>query len=292
MDINQDTRERIISAANQLFEQAGRADFPTVDTVRRLAKTNMGDTSAVMKEWRKMQTATAAPVAVTVPDRVQQASQAALVALWGDAQEMANESLRAAQTAWDAERAEAETLRGELSAAFESQASELDALQARFTELEAAHASAAATSEQQLAALRGQVATATERTNTAETRAVEIERRADDLKAALAAEQNNAKETAARLDAALSELASVKAKAEAAQEQHAEQRKRAEEDARRNAERIDKAEADREKARNEAASAREEAARLRGQVEAVQSQQAELMRVIASKADVQKTPKK
>ncbi|WP_425480517.1 DNA-binding protein [Xanthomonas vasicola] len=60
-------RERIIAAANQLFEQAGRAQFPAVDAVRRLARANMGDTSAVMKEWRRAQTAQAAPVGVVSP---------------------------------------------------------------------------------------------------------------------------------------------------------------------------------------------------------------------------------
>ena len=118
MDINQETRERIVSAANQLYEQAGRLDFPTVDAVRRVSKTNMNDASAVMKEWRRMQTATAAPVAVAVPDRVQQASQAAIAALWSEAQGIATEALHAAQADWEKERAEAETLRGELSARF------------------------------------------------------------------------------------------------------------------------------------------------------------------------------
>ena len=123
MDISQETRERIVTAASQLYEQAGRLDFPTVDAVRRLSKTNMNDASAVMKEWRRMQTATAAPVAVAVPDRVQQASQAAIAALWGEAQGLATEALHAAQADWEKERAEAETLRGELSAAFEAQVS-------------------------------------------------------------------------------------------------------------------------------------------------------------------------
>src|SRR5690554_5394962 len=146
MEIKQEHRERIIAAANQLFEQGGRVDFPTVDAVRRLSKTNMHDARAVMREWRRMQTATAAPVAVAVPDRVQQTHHAALVVLWSEAQDIANESLSAAQAAWDAERAEAEKLRVELSIAFESQASELEALQTRLAELErkAAEDSAAA----------------------------------------------------------------------------------------------------------------------------------------------------
>ena len=56
VEINEETRNRIIAAANQLFEQAGRASFPTVDAVRRTARANMNDASAVMKDWRRMQT--------------------------------------------------------------------------------------------------------------------------------------------------------------------------------------------------------------------------------------------
>ena len=83
--INPDARARIIAAADQLYEAGGRADFPTVDAVRRAAKADMNTTSAVMKEWRRIQTATPAAVAVAIPDRVQQAQQAALAALWSEA---------------------------------------------------------------------------------------------------------------------------------------------------------------------------------------------------------------
>ena len=291
MDISQETRERIVTAASQLYEQAGRLDFPTVDAVRRLSKTNMNDASAVMKEWRRMQTATAAPVAVAVPDRVQQASQAAIAALWGEAQGLATEALHAAQADWEKERAEAETLRGELSAAFEAQAVELDAAQARIAELETAAAEAA----RQVSELRGELAAAVEREHTAAARAVEIERRADDLKAALTAAQDAAKTAAAemdaerqrhaaaaaRLDAVATELSTVKAKAEAAEQAHQEQRKQSAQEAHRQAERLTQAEADRDAARREAGAAREDAAKLRGQVEAMQAQAADLMRVFA-----------
>ena len=196
MDINQETRERIVSAANQLYEQAGRLDFPTVDAVRRVSKTNMNDASAVMKEWRRSQTAGATPAAVAVPDRVQQASQAAIAALWSEAQGIATEALHAAQAGWEKERAEAETLRGELSAAFEAQAVELDAAQVKIAEQETAAAEAA----RQATELRGELTAAVEREHTAVARAVEIERRADDLKAALTAAQEAAKTAAAELD--------------------------------------------------------------------------------------------
>lgn len=182
MEINEETRNRIIAAANQLFEQAGRASFPTVDAVRRTARANMNDASAVMKDWRRMQTATATAVAIAVPDRVQQASQAALATLWAEAQDLANEAMTASQAAWDAERAETEKLRIELSGAFETQAAELDTLQGRFTDLESTATAAAAAAEKRVGELRDQLAAMTERASTAEVRAAEIERRAADLK--------------------------------------------------------------------------------------------------------------
>jgi hypothetical protein len=54
MDINPEIRERILNAAQQLFEGSGRLELPTVDAVRRLSKTNMNDASSVMKEWRRL----------------------------------------------------------------------------------------------------------------------------------------------------------------------------------------------------------------------------------------------
>ena len=114
MDTNPEIRERILAAANQLFEQSGRKELPTVDAVRKLSKTSMNDASAVMREWRRLQIVSASAAVVSVPERVSQASAAALSALWTEAQELANESLNVAQAAWDAERAEAEKLLAEL----------------------------------------------------------------------------------------------------------------------------------------------------------------------------------
>lgn len=270
MDFSQETRERIVAAANTLYEQAGREAFPTVDAVRRASRSNMNDASAVMREWRRMQTATAAPVAVAVPDRVQLVSQAAIAALWSEAQGIAAEALRGAQADWERERAEAEALRGELAAAFEAQAAELDAAGARMAELETAVAEAA----RQMTGLRGELAAAVEREHTAAARAIEIERRADDLGTALTAAQDAARIAAAELDAErqrhaaiVAELATVTAEARAA-----------EQGAHRQAERLTQAEAARDAARLEAGAARETAATLRGRVEAMQAQIADLMR--------------
>src|SRR5574344_615203 len=73
-----DVRERVIQAAQELYEQNGRESMPTVDAVRRHARVDMNAASAVMREWRRAQTAQAAPVAVTVPEVVTQAHGAAL----------------------------------------------------------------------------------------------------------------------------------------------------------------------------------------------------------------------
>jgi chromosome segregation ATPase len=139
--INREVQARIIAAADQLFNAGGRGDFPAVDAVRRVARADMNTTSQVMKEWRRAQTAQ--PAAVAIPERVRFAQQAALAELWTAAQELANEGLSAARQAWEAERVEAEALRGELSQAFESQAEELAAALARIAELEAAVAQSA-----------------------------------------------------------------------------------------------------------------------------------------------------
>jgi hypothetical protein len=107
----------------------------------------MNDASAVMKEWRRLQIVSASAALLSVPDRVQKASQPALSALWTEAQEFANEALQVAQTAWDAERAEAEKLRVELSSAFETQGAELEALRFKLAEVEIEASTAAVAAE-------------------------------------------------------------------------------------------------------------------------------------------------
>ena len=187
MLINQEVRDRITAVANQLFHDSGRTDFPTVDVVRRASKTNMNDASAVMKDWRRMQTATAEPLAQTVPERVQQASAAAMAAMWHEAQEISNENLKNVQAAWDIERAEADVLRNELSTAFENQAVELMAATEALDALDKAATAAAQEATTKLDKVLAGLAAMTERASTAEARVVEIEKRADDLKSALSA---------------------------------------------------------------------------------------------------------
>jgi predicted nucleic acid-binding Zn-ribbon protein len=214
-----DVRERVIQAAQALYEQNGRESMPTVDAVRRHARVDMNAASAVMREWRRAQTAQAAPVAVTVPEVVTQAHSTALVTLWQTAQELANESLRAAQAAWEAERVEADHDRQELADAYERQAAELEEVRA------AAERSARLYQEQQdaqaqtLAAVRAELVTAATRAERAEARVEEIERRAADLRSEL----DHAHQEQGRICA---ELAAAIARAERgeSQAQDAEQR--------------------------------------------------------------------
>lgn len=297
MELAKDTRDRIFAAADSLYEQAGRAAFPTVDAVRKVARVNMNDASAGMKEWRRAQTAQAAPVAVQVPEAVQQASTAALASLWHEAQELANESLRAAQAGWDAERTEAETLNKQMADAYESQAAELEAAQGRIAELEAAARQAAElaeTSRQQIEEGHNALLGMQQRAAVAEGRAEEIERRVADLRDEVARTRRDAEALAAdngklsdqlrqaqaQAETLRSELAGVKARSEAQAEAHQEQRKTAAQEAARMAERFIGAQAERDQAQRDAAAAREEAAGLRGQVEAIKEQNTQLMAAI------------
>lgn len=278
-----DVRERVITAADELYQQAGRERFPTVDAVRRQSRADMNTVSMLMKEWRQAQTTQAVAVAVMVPEAVSQAHAAALAAMWQQATELANQSLRSAQAGWEAERLDLDDMRAELSASFEAQAAELDATKVRLNEVLARleeeqihHASEITRFEKTSAELKAQLAASAERAHTAEARTIEIERRVEDLKATAAAAQDAHKTLAARLDTAVNELA-------AADQAHADQRKTA-------ADRMIKIEEELNQARKEAAAAREESARLQGHAEAMKAQAADLMRALADRQDA--TPAK
>jgi len=287
MMINPDVRDRILTAAQQLFDQSERREKPTVDAVRRLSRTSMNDASAVMRDWRRMQSVAATPVLVTMPDPLQQLGQSALSRLWQEAQKLASESLLAAQAAWDTERAEAEKLRIEISAAFESQGADLDALRSRMTALEEQSTTAAKITEQEKLEAARQIATATDQANVARARAEEIEKRADDLKIAVSAAHASASATAAELDAVRqqhesarsrsdslsTELATLTARLEAQSSLYLQQLNRANE-----------AEVDLASASNLAAAASVEAAVLRSQVEELKAERAGLLQALEQRS--------
>ena len=64
MDINPEIRERIVNAAQQLFEASGRLEQPRVEAVRRLSNTNLNDASLVIGfkvQWDVMQSSLLCP---------------------------------------------------------------------------------------------------------------------------------------------------------------------------------------------------------------------------------------
>lgn len=180
-----DIRERIIAAANELYEQSkqtGRDAFPTVNAVRHAARVDMNSASAVMREWKRQQLAPPPPVAVAVPESIQRALTAAGAAVWLEAQELANDALRNAQSLWEVERQGMDEMRSELADAFESQARDLSAVRG---ECDAA-LSEVAKRDAVIAELR-------QRVSATEVRHAEIERHAGELRD----ERNNAQQEAA-----------------------------------------------------------------------------------------------
>ena len=126
MTISAEIRDRIIAVADELYEEGGKERFPSVSDVRSRARTDMNSTSLVMKEWRRAQTSGAtASTVVSVPEAVATSAQRALATLWVQAQEVAGEALRSAQTVWEVERAEMDAMREEISTDFARQAKEL-----------------------------------------------------------------------------------------------------------------------------------------------------------------------
>jgi chromosome segregation ATPase len=312
--IPSDVRERIIAAAEDLYVQSGRERVPTVDAVRRSSRADMNAVSTVMKEWRQAQTAKATPVAVAVPEPVQQASAVALATLWQQAVDLSNQSLRNAQAAWEVERQELDDMRAELAAGYEIQATELDTIKQQLTASEEKEKDQA----QELATVRQREAAALSRADKAEARITEIERRAADLRTELDLAHNEVerqraqsatdldaakvaidalrnelsgvkRQAAADLEAAnkaiesgCAELVKAQTKAEADAAAHANQHKLAKADAERLAESLSKAEGEREEAKQVAAEARERAAGLAGQLDVLKEQNSTLLAAIKS----------
>lgn len=124
MEINNEIHKRITTVADELFKKSGGNKFPTVDQVRREARSDMNTTSFVMKEWRRKQSAP--PTCEAIPEPVKNSMNAALAVVWSEAQALANESLFAAQQIWEAERKNANSVRVELSEAFDAQEKQLN----------------------------------------------------------------------------------------------------------------------------------------------------------------------
>lgn len=304
-------RDRIIAAADGLYEKAGREKFPSVDAVRRESRADMNSVSLVMKQWRHSKTVQVVPVrAVAVPEAIQTANAAAVADIWIMAMEIANQSLQAAQAGWDAERLELEEMRSELSVSYEKVAEaetqaqerikfltdELEKLREDFSELGLSTA-------KEFAELKDEIIQANSAAHTEKTRAIELELRVEDLKTSLAQaaahiqdekqkieektrhfEAELAKQAAhfesvttakdARLEVALTEIATLKSAAGFADGQQIQ----ANSDIQRL---LSELSSEREKT----AAARERAERLEGGRESMQQQISDLLAVISHKKE-------
>lgn len=294
LTIPADVRERVIAAAVELYEQAGRERFPTVDAVRRASRADMNTVSLLMREWRDSQRPSVAPIAVAVPEVVVQAHQAALASVWMQAQELANESLRKAQAGWQVTWNNVDEVRQQASEA-------CDKLQAELNDVKQQLADAQAQSEElarELATVRQREAEANSRADRAEARVVEMEKRVDDLRGELelshaevervrADQVQAAQQSRAAVDAAhaaaegvRADLVRVQATLEAQAQAHADHRKMTAAEVQRLGEQLTNAQIERDQAAKAAAEARERAAGLAGQLEATQGQNAALLAAI------------
>lgn len=215
-DVPTDIAQRIVSAADQLYEENGRAAFPNVDSVRRKARVNMNDASAVMRIWRRTQATAPAPLTASIPETVQSACQAMLATVWTAATDSASTGLQMAQAGWEQERVEAEACRQQLASAFDSQTEELglaqqhrDALATRLAVLEAELQGKDMETEE----FKGRTVDAEGKVATANARADEIAKRVDDLRAELSRayqsldqERQEAKHRAVALESTISSL--------------------------------------------------------------------------------------
>lgn len=268
MELASDTRERIFSAADSLYEQAGQSGFPTVDAVRKTARVNMNDASAGMKQWRRAHTLQAAPALPQVPDSVRQASAMALTVLWRDAQQAADEGFRVARAGWETERLESETLHQQLAEAFEVQALELGAAANELLRLQTEVASLRfdkAGVDEELKCIARDLASARAAAEMGEVRAVEMSRSATDLRKEL----DHAHHEAARLRSKLERV---------------DKKRIADIDEVRQALTLalSKAESERNAAVHGASEARELAAALRGQLDVAKEQNIALLQAVSA----------
>ena len=209
---------------------------------------SMTTIAGALRRWRERQQIEAETPAIRtpLPETVAEAMRTAIERLWKAAQEETQKEIDRLTEAANARVSDAVAERDGALAELQATVEELQSLQSRSAGLENDLQAARQVGE----GLRGELASAAERAGQAAARAIEIERRADDLHAELGRVHDDAKAERERL-----------------------------------AEALTRAGVERDEARQEAAGARENAARLQGQVEAMQAQLGELMKAIAARAE-------
>lgn len=263
--VNRDVRERIWAAADHLYDQAGRGDvLPTVDAVRRQAKANMNDVSLVMKEWRDAQKVAVKTVAIAVPENLVSLGKQVLATFWQTAQEHANESLRAAQAGWDAERTEAAAMLRQVSEAFDAQVEQAQLIDNERDRLRVVNEGLHGRIEQQqerLQQLEKELAGAIAETATANAKADEIASKATELRKELDHAHAQAERLASQAEADRAEqqrrYTDLKQERDDARQAHASERGKLEAMLEAANQSRDEARAERDSARSAAVSERE-----------------------------------
>ena len=202
---------------------------------------------AALRRWRERQQLKTdqGGERAPLPEPVTDAMREAVERLWKAAQDETQREIDRLTQAMNDRVAAAQVERDAALAELQATAEDLQAAKARCDALEAELQGA----RQEVGTLQGGIASAAREVEIATSRAVEIERRADDL----------GKELARVHDEALAERQRLAVESAA---------------------RASQFETERERARQEVAEARESAARLQGQIQAMESQLAELMRAI------------
>jgi len=174
------TKEQIFAAADQL-DSIGQS--PTLNNIRKaLGGGSFTTISDAMSEWKGRKQAKESPLREPAPQALAERITELGMDIWAVALDLANGRLAAEREALDVVRGQLETEKQEAAELADQVTAELEALQGRVSALEAAELAAHNDAE----ALRTQCNQMSERAATAEARAIEIEKRADNLNAELA----------------------------------------------------------------------------------------------------------
>jgi chromosome segregation ATPase len=173
------TRERIFEVA-EAMDAAGQV--PTLAAVRKaIGGGSFTTISEAMTEWKANKAAKETPLREPAPPALAERLTEFGAELWALALDLANRRLAAERESLDAARVQLEAEKQEAAELADQVTGELETLQTKLAALEAAELAA----RTEAGGLREQLAKTGERAATAEARAGEIEKRADDLNAEL-----------------------------------------------------------------------------------------------------------
>lgn len=174
------TREQIFAIADEL-DAAG--SNPTLAAVRKaLGGGSYTTISDVIRDWRLQKVAKERPQREPAPAALTERLTDLGLELWAQACDRAESRLAADRAALDTAREQLEAEKREAGELADQLTAEIDALHTALKATETAAAAAASERD----ALRVQIGATSERAATAEARATEIEKRADNLNAELA----------------------------------------------------------------------------------------------------------